>query len=862
MKTLTFVAAVAAVSSLWAGVPSIDQSSVTMEQSNGRFVIIKYNLTTVPAIMTVDIQTNVTGRVTEKESDWVSIGEEHFRDVSGDVNVLIGTTGEKTIKWDPFINASGLKAKHESCRAVVKAWAVDAPPDYLVVDLRRDNNRPAGEPRTRYYVSTNAFPDAKNVQDDAYRTDFMALRLIKSRGQTFRMGSPDDESGRISTLDNEDLHNVTFTNADFYCAIYPVTYGQLLNIGYWGEWNSGGKADIRLDSGGSNYTLYNYNSFDEGLVNSNLVAATCTWENIRGRSADGNFDWPTDSHVVHALSVCGQFRTRTGVDFDLLTEAQWEFCCRAGSKGSRYQEDASKIAWYDGNVSDGHDNKTARIVGSLSPNAWGLYDMLGGIFENCLDWYSESLGSDHAWDPVGAKSNAAVAMNGRVVRGGSYNYASAYARAACRLGTSDRAWVTGGARLMAPVGLKWPTTQDNRMLCAEYSLDADSIVTVDVQTNRQGAATADEADWVTIGPDNFTDVFGDVNCKVSAGSDKKVFWRADTAWPGHIFAEGAIRMVVKKWAISNPPDYLVIDLRDDETRGSSGSRERYYESADALPHGGIANCVYKQDYLAMRRIPAQGTRWCMGSPAGERGRVDDDETQHYVTFLQEDFYCAVYPVTCGQLARMGGPSIATWESTASGFFYDPAQIAFTPTLTKGWNDIRGNDADGHDWPNNGHAVDNASYVGKLIALAGRDFDLPTDAQWEFVARAGNGEMFGSLTADDAWFSGNSGNKGHEVGHWKANDWGIYECFGNIWELVLDWYGPMSAEGATDPCGPRSGDSRVWRGGTGSYAFTFGRCAARYGGALNYAKGLYGAFRVITPVSGRWPNGGKVLPDND
>ena len=58
------------------------------------------------------------------------------------------------------------------------------------------------------------------MQDDVYRTDYMAMRLIKARGKTFRMGSPATESVRSA---DEVIHNVTFTNADFYCAVYPLS---------------------------------------------------------------------------------------------------------------------------------------------------------------------------------------------------------------------------------------------------------------------------------------------------------------------------------------------------------------------------------------------------------------------------------------------------------------------------------------------------------------------------------------------------------------------------------------------------------------------------------------------------------------
>ena len=115
------------------------------------------------------------------------------------------------------------------------------------------------------YVSTNAFPEADNVQNNVYRTDFMAMRLIKARGKTFRMGSTSKPSN------SEAPHNVTFSEPDFYMAVYPLTIGQTLNIGFWFDGDSYGIRDIRLDNCGWDYTLYQHHRIVDG-VNSNYVA--------------------------------------------------------------------------------------------------------------------------------------------------------------------------------------------------------------------------------------------------------------------------------------------------------------------------------------------------------------------------------------------------------------------------------------------------------------------------------------------------------------------------------------------------------------------------------------------------------------
>jgi len=93
--------------------------------------------------------------------------------------------------------------------------------------------------------------------------------------------------------------------------------------------------------------------------------------------------------------------------FRLPTEAEWEYACRAGTNGERYG-DIDEIAWYDKN-----SNNSTQGVGKLKPNAWGLYDMLGNVWEWCWDWYGDyPKGNRKDWHGPGAGSY-------RVFRGGS-----------------------------------------------------------------------------------------------------------------------------------------------------------------------------------------------------------------------------------------------------------------------------------------------------------------------------------------------------------------------------------------------------------------------------------------------------------
>ena len=162
---------------------------------------------------------------------------------------------------------------------------------------------------------------------------------------------------------------------------------------------------------------------------------------------------------------------------------------------------------------------------------------------------------------------------------------------------------------------------NSRLVTISYELqEAPAIVTVDILTN-----------GVSIGEHNFTTIRGDVNKLVQPGVNKLIFWQPDKEWPGYKFTQGEVSVIVKGWDKGRPPDYLVVDLT------TENAEPRYYVSEKALPNGGLSNREeYLKNKLVMRRIPAAGVTWKMGSPATEGGRTTDGrETQHDVTFTND-----------------------------------------------------------------------------------------------------------------------------------------------------------------------------------------------------------------------------------
>ena len=125
------------------------------------------------------------------------------------------------------------------------------------------------------------------------------------------------------------------------------------------------------------------------------------------------------------------------------------------------------------------------------------------------------------------------------------------------------------------------------------------------------------------------------------------------------------------------------------------------------------------------------------------------------------------------------------------------------------------------------------------------YRLPTEAEWEYAARADETtEYAGSDRLDEvAWHSGNSGSKTHSVGTKKANAWFLKDLSGNVWEWVWDWYADSyKATGGQDPVGPASGSFRVVRGGSWFDDAGFARVAFRIRHAPS-SRAIFVGFRL-------------------
>ena len=175
--------------------------------------------------------------------------------------------------------------------------------------------------------------------------------------------------------------------------------------------------------------------------------------------------------------------------------------------------------------------------------------------------------------------------------------------------------------------------------------------------------------------------------------------------------------------------------------------------------------------------------------------------------------------------------IGTQKVTLSDF-----SIGKYPVTQAEWKTIMGNNPS-HFKGDDNCPVENVSwddcqeFIKKLSNKTNKKYRLPTEAEWEFAARGGNQskgyEYSGSKTIDEvAWYSVNSEGKTHPVGTKKANELGIHDMSGNVWEWCSDWYGDYSTKDVIDPTGAEKGANRVNRGGSWCGGARFCRLANR------------------------------------
>ncbi len=240
-------------------------------------------------------------------------------------------------------------------------------------------------------------------------TNSIGMKLVLIPKGTFMMGSPESEQGRN---ENENQHEVTISK-DYYLGVYEVTQAQYEKVM------------------GKNPS--HFQGAVVGNENADLPVEMVTWDDA--------------VEFCKKLSDLSEEK-KTGREYRLPTEAEWEYACRAGSKTAYSFDDEEGLlpeyGWFRRNSSD-----RTHTVGLLEPNAWGLYDMHGNVWEWCSDRHGE-YPKGAVSDPTGPKEGS-----NRVYRGGGWNGVAACCRSAYRgwYPPSDRSSDDGFRLALSPSGI-------------------------------------------------------------------------------------------------------------------------------------------------------------------------------------------------------------------------------------------------------------------------------------------------------------------------------------------------------------------------------------------------------------------------
>ncbi|MDR1740009.1 MAG: formylglycine-generating enzyme family protein [Bacteroidales bacterium] len=248
-------------------------------------------------------------------------------------------------------------------------------------------------------------------------------------------------------------------------------------------------------------------------------------------------------------------------------------------------------------------------------------------------------------------------------------------------------------------------------------------------------------------------------------------------------------------------------------------------------------------------VKVDGGTFTMGgtSEQGEDAFHDGEKPTHQVTL--SDFSISSTEVTQALWkAVMGGWSHEednpdyTWQEEGTTYSYGKGDNY--PMYWVSWNDIVGTAASDTGYTINGVTYYKNGFCYKLSELVGdgKQFRLPTEAEWEYAARGGSAaeiqtKYSGSNNIDDvAWYWKDSDGDGendngiglHEVGKKKANALVLYDMSGNVFEWCSDWWGDYSSDSQTNPVGPAYGSrQRVIRGGCSRSFALYCRVSSRY-----------------------------------
>ena len=234
--------------------------------------------------------------------------------------------------------------------------------------------------------------------------------------------------------------------------------------------------------------------------------------------------------------------------------------------------------------------------------------------------------------------------------------------------------------------------------------------------------------------------------------------------------------------------------------------------------------------LGMEFVWIPAGNFLMGSPKNEEGR-EHHERQHEVR-ISEGFWIGKYEVTQGEWEAVMGTNPSHFSNRGLR----------CPVESVSWDDLQAfirrlNERE------SGWGVYRLPKFIRRLNGSRHVYRLPTEAEWEYAARAGSSGIRHGELDEIAWYSDNSDDATHPVGHKLANAWGLHDMLGNIWEWTGDRYGEYPFGSVRDPRGPRLGSYRVVRGGSRGSLARHVRSAFRDGNSPGNRSSYIG-FRLV------------------
>ena len=532
----------------------------------------------------------------------------------------------------------------------------------------------------------------------------------------------------------------------------------------------------------------------------------------------------------------------TGLNFRLLSEAEWEFAARGGNKSHGYQFSGSdtidNVAWFYNN------SEMTQPVASKAPNELGIYDMTGNVQELCQDRFGNYSSS--------AQNNPAGSIMGytRICRGAGINgdtggeKSKGYIYTDCwnvayrysvnpSFSFSDDGWGCLGLRLALD-------ENDSKFRLSE------TVITMEVGQSKSVNILNGCGDYI---------IEDGTDCATISSNGNTITIKG--------IYKGTTTVVVTDIASGSQTSITVIVTESTSFRlyTDAISLAVGEQRAIQICNGGGSYTVTGGGTIVTKKISGNYLLITGAKTGSATLTVRDSSSGSTTTLLvtvvndnaKETFTVGGVSFTMvtvnGGTFTMGDDVYANPTHQVTLSDYSIGETEVTQAL---WQAVMGRNPskykDNPYRPLEGVSWYNCQeFIFKLNQMTGKHFRLPSEAEWEFAARGGNqshGYIYsGSNNVGEvAWYYGNAGYgvgynspdyRTHDVATKSPNELGIYDMTGNVWEWCQDYYGSYSSTAQTNPTGPTNGYECVIRGGCISGTNTVANRSRKYPYSIHY-----------------------------